>query len=127
MSTSTKALAAFLFYAFGLPAIIAIGLFYIMGIPFLMTFITLVASSILFEQFVEKGVNAKRLADFTDKYSKLPYKKYIIKLDCQSCGFPNSADVDLDSNTEFVCTRCHRKNAIYTTFTTAIAATHEKL
>lgn len=127
MSLNTKAFCAFLTYTFIFPLGISAGLYFTFAIPFMPAAITLILFSALFDQILTKSINAKRLADFTDKYSKLQYKKYMVELTCQSCNYTNVVELDLTKNTEFVCERCHRKNAIYTTFTTAIASPHEKL
>lgn len=127
MTTQNKAILSFLFYTIILPLIIAAGLSFIFHVNFLVTGFTFIAASVLLEKIIDKGVTAKHVTDFTEKYSKLPYKKYFTKLNCQNCHAPNIIEMDLDKNTEFVCEQCKRKNAVYTTFTTAIASPHEKL
>lgn len=52
-------------------------------------------------------------------YRTLTFKKYRINLVCQSCGNQNVVEMDL-SNTEFDCSHCGVKNAIYTNFSTAV-------
>lgn len=90
-------------------------------------FLGLCAFSVLYDSYYKKVKNYKLMKTFTETYSKLPYKKYMIPLTCQACGQKNIAEIDLDKNTEFVCSSCSKKNAIYVQFTTAIAAKHEKL
>ena len=127
MTTQTKALLSFVFYTILLPAIIAFGLAFLFNSNFLIAWFSLTALSVLIEKILEKGVTAKRISDFTDKYSNLPYKKYMVRLNCQNCHHVNVIEMDLNKNTEFVCSQCQRKNAVYTTFTTAIASKHEVL
>ncbi len=64
-------------------------------------------------------METKHILKILNKYDKLEYKKYLIPLICQACGFNNSIEIDL-TNTEFVCEKCARKNAIYINFSTAI-------
>lgn len=53
-----------------------------------------------------------------EEYKSLDYKKFIIPLTCQECGVVNNVEMDL-ANTEFICKKCNRKNAIYVNFSSA--------
>lgn len=127
MTTQTKAILSFILYTLFLPFLISVGLYFMLSVSLLWSLLTTISLSIVIDKIIDKVINAKRLADFTDRYSKLPYKTFMTQLQCQACGHTNITSIDLTDNTEFVCASCHRKNAIYTTFTTAIAAKHEKL
>lgn len=73
-----------------------------------------IIGKMLFDRFVEFNYIKKSM----DEYNKKPYKEYQVPLICQICGKTDNVAMDL-SETEYRCTGCHRKNAIYVTFATA--------
>jgi len=128
MNNTYKALSLFLLYTILLPMLIALGVSASFpNVSFITMFLTIVATSVLLDGYYKKEKNFKLMKSFTENYSKIPFKKYALPLNCQACNSKNVIEIDLDKNTEFVCDSCGKKNAIYIQFTTAIAAKHEKL
>lgn len=61
---------------------------------------------------------SKRIIKAVQDYANLPYKKYMIGLNCAHCGQTNKIEMDL-SDTEFKCEVCKKDNGIYVEFMAA--------
>lgn len=86
---------------------------------FLLAMILQIVGSIFWNQYLERMIDVKTIRQAVDEYSKKPFKTYAVSLACQGCGKTDTVELDL-TNTEYVCSHCNRKNAIYVTITTAI-------
>lgn len=86
---------------------------------FLLAMMIQIVGSVFWNQYLDSMIDAKAIRQAVDEYSKKPFKTYAVSLTCQGCGKPDTVELDL-TNTEYVCSHCSRKNAIYVTITTAI-------
>lgn len=103
----------------GVSLLISTGLFYLFSWNIIWTTMILCGLQIIGQYCYNKYIETKHIFKILNKYENLKYKKYLIPLICQACGSTNSIEIDL-TNTEFVCSKCEKKNAIYINFSTAI-------
>ena len=100
-------------------ALFSFGLHLMFDINFWGSFIIATILQIIAPLAYNKYVVVNSLKSSLEEYNKKPYKQYRIPLTCQSCGSNEDIDVDLN-NTTYKCSNCHRTNAIYVSFTTAV-------
>ena len=73
-----------------------------------------VGGTLLWDKFYE----SRKIIEAVQAYANVPYKKYLLELNCGHCGHKNEVEVDL-VETEFRCTNCQKFNGIHVTFMAA--------
>lgn len=120
MKTSEK----ILFISIGLILIASISAIFswvlvaLFGVSFWPIFIGLALLQIVGQHIADRYLEINVIKKGLQEYNAKPYKEFIIPLTCQVCGKVDNVTMDL-SETEYRCTSCQRKNAIYVTFATA--------
>lgn len=88
------------------------------GAPFWPIFVGLSLLQIVGKYGADRYLEINVIKNGLKEYNQKPYKDFVIPLTCQVCGKVDNVTMDL-SETEYRCTSCQRKNAIYVTFATA--------
>jgi hypothetical protein len=97
---------------------IAYGLNAIYNIPFWAVFWIANSLQIAWSIYRDQYLEGRKITNAITEYSKKPYKKYYIPLNCAHCGHKNEIEIDL-TDTEFRCENCKKFNGIHTNFMTA--------
>lgn len=68
--------------------------------------------------YITNFYESRNVVEAVREYSKKPYRKYLLPINCGHCGFSNKIEIDL-TDTEFQCTNCLKHNGIHVNFMAA--------
>jgi hypothetical protein len=81
---------------------------------FTLSALTLLFGHAAVDKLAEIFIFRKKLVALSNR----PFRDYLLNLMCQHCSHVQPVAIDLQDS-DFICTKCERRNGIHTTITTA--------
>jgi hypothetical protein len=98
--------------------LLALGLYIIFGWNIIGCSLFFTVLQLSWSIYRSEYLDRKKIVEAVQEYSKKPYKKYLIPINCGHCGSKNELEIDL-TDTEFQCDNCKKYNGLHVNFMAA--------